>query len=288
MNKALRGLKLRPASPPGATRSGWRARRSGRSRTAGVSERFGPIALGYVHRAHFAAGAVVQVGERDGAIVVEPPFGLSAAQLEQNPRSPPSVSVKIYTKTGDAGQTGLIDESRVGKDDLRVSAYGDVDELNSVLGVVRGGAEESWPALDALLHDVQRDLFALGAQLADPKERIGEKKPKAAVGGDAQVTRLERAIDEHEAGELPALKAFVLPGGAPDRRPRAPGAGGVPARGARRGAAAPVRGRGPEARRLPEPALRPVVRARAVREPRRQRGEDRWWGFPCAGAFESP
>lgn len=117
--------------------------------------------------------------------------------------------MKIYTKTGDAGTTGLIDGSRVGKDDLRVSAYGEVDELNSVLGLAR--AEEAGPALDALLHEVQRDLFALGAQLADPKERIAERKQKAAIA-DARVQALEDAIDEHEA-ELPALKAFILPGG---------------------------------------------------------------------------
>jgi cob(I)alamin adenosyltransferase len=117
--------------------------------------------------------------------------------------------MKIYTKTGDTGETGLIDGSRVPKDHARVAAYGDVDELNAALGVVRTHAED--PALDALLAAVQRDLFALGAQLADPKERIAERKAKAAISA-GRVRALERAIDRREA-ELPALRAFILPGG---------------------------------------------------------------------------
>lgn len=117
---------------------------------------------------------------------------------------------KVYTKTGDDGQTGLIDGSRVPKDDLRVAAYGDVDELNAVLGLARGqaAAEDS-----ALLFHLQKDLFALGAQLADPQARIAERKAKAAVGDD-QVGFLERAIDAREA-LMPPLKAFLLPGGTP-------------------------------------------------------------------------
>jgi cob(I)alamin adenosyltransferase len=117
--------------------------------------------------------------------------------------------MKIYTKTGDAGDTGLIDGSRVPKHHLRVAAYGDVDELNAVLGVAL--ARKLDPELRELLLAVQRDLFALGAQLADPKARVAERKSKAALGED-RVRRLEAAIDAREAG-LPPLVAFVLPGG---------------------------------------------------------------------------
>lgn len=120
--------------------------------------------------------------------------------------------MKIYTKTGDRGETGLIDGSRVAKDHLRVASYGEVDELNAVLGVARAHAA-SHPELDALLHEIQKDLFALGAQLADPKAMVGERRAKAAVT-EAHVERLEKAIDEREAA-LPLLRAFVLPGGTP-------------------------------------------------------------------------
>jgi len=118
--------------------------------------------------------------------------------------------VKIYTKYGDTGETGLIDGSRVPKDDLRVAAYGEVDELNAVLGLARvqAAAEEA----DLLFH-LQKDLFALGAQLADPAARVGERKPKAAVTSE-QVASLERAIDAREA-LMPPLRAFLLPGGTP-------------------------------------------------------------------------
>jgi cob(I)alamin adenosyltransferase len=119
--------------------------------------------------------------------------------------------VKIYTRGGDKGDTGLVDGSRVPKDDARVAAYGDVDELNAVLGLVR--AQAGAGELDRLLADVQRDLFALGAQLADPKAMVAERKPKAAVT-TSHVERLERAIDLHQA-ELPPLQAFILPGGTP-------------------------------------------------------------------------
>ena len=119
--------------------------------------------------------------------------------------------MRIYTKTGDAGRTGLIGGSRVRKDQLRVAAYGDVDELAAVLGVAKAHSGDS--ALEALLHDVQRDLFAIGAQLADPKARVASRKAKAAVTS-AQVERLERAIDVRER-EMPPLTAFILAGGSP-------------------------------------------------------------------------
>jgi cob(I)alamin adenosyltransferase len=117
--------------------------------------------------------------------------------------------MKIYTKTGDGGETGLADGSRVGKHSLRVAAYGEVDELSAALGVVKSHSGDA--GRDALLREIQRDLFAIGAQLADPKARVASKKAKAAVT-QAQVARLEQAIDAR-AAELPALTAFLLPGG---------------------------------------------------------------------------
>jgi cob(I)alamin adenosyltransferase len=117
--------------------------------------------------------------------------------------------VKIYTRTGDKGDTGLIGSRRVPKSHPRVAAYGDVDELCALLGVVRAGSSDG--RLDGLLHEVQRELFAIGAQLADPKAAIGSRRAKAAVAPE-QVLRLEQAIDERQA-ELPPLAAFILPGG---------------------------------------------------------------------------
>jgi cob(I)alamin adenosyltransferase len=119
--------------------------------------------------------------------------------------------MKIYTRTGDEGKTGLIDGSRVSKDNLRVAAYGDVDELNAVLGVVKAHSQDKF--LSDLIHQIQRDLLALGAQLADPKAKIGTRKAKAAFP-EAQVKKLERAIDQRDV-VLPPLTAFILPGGSP-------------------------------------------------------------------------
>jgi cob(I)alamin adenosyltransferase len=117
--------------------------------------------------------------------------------------------VKIYTRTGDSGETGLFDGTRVSKHDLRVEAYGDVDELNAVLGLVR--AAGVGPDLDERLQRLQRDLFALGSRLADPRHRIAERVTKAALV-DEDVTRLEAWIDEAEA-QIPPLRRFILPGG---------------------------------------------------------------------------
>jgi cob(I)alamin adenosyltransferase len=117
--------------------------------------------------------------------------------------------VPLYTKTGDAGETGLFDGTRVSKADPRVAAFGDVDELNAWLGVVR--AQNSDPEIEGMLEQIQRDLFALGALLADPRQRIAARVGKATVT-DADVTRLERWIDGFEAG-LPRLRRFVLAGG---------------------------------------------------------------------------
>jgi len=119
--------------------------------------------------------------------------------------------LKIYTRTGDRGDTGLGDGSRVGKDTLRVECYGEVDELNAWLGVVRAQHEDA--GLDALLAQLQKDLFAIGAQLADPQAHVGDRKPKAAVTA-AHVKRLEDAIDARQE-LLPPLKAFILPSGSP-------------------------------------------------------------------------
>ncbi len=119
--------------------------------------------------------------------------------------------MKIYTRTGDAGETSYFDGTRVRKDDPRLDTYGDVDELNAWLGFVRASGLDS--ALDAELAQVQRDLFALGAQLADPGEKIAARVTKAIVG-DADVERLEAWIDRLE-GELAPLRRFILPGGGP-------------------------------------------------------------------------
>jgi cob(I)alamin adenosyltransferase len=119
--------------------------------------------------------------------------------------------VKIYTKTGDRGQTGLIGGTRVPKDHARVAAYGDIDELNAALGLAKAHARDA--DLVGLLREIQRDLFALGAQLADPTARVGTKKAKAAITA-GHIRRLEKAIDAREK-ELPPLTHFILPGGAP-------------------------------------------------------------------------
>jgi cob(I)alamin adenosyltransferase len=118
--------------------------------------------------------------------------------------------VKIYTKTGDAGTTGLLGGARVPKDAQRVAAYGDVDEANAVIG---SAAALARGPLAKLLAGIQRDLFAIGARLADPTHAVASRRAKAAVT-PAQVRKLEKAIDVRER-ELPPLRAFVLPGGTP-------------------------------------------------------------------------
>jgi cob(I)alamin adenosyltransferase len=117
--------------------------------------------------------------------------------------------VKIYTRTGDSGDTSLFGGQRVSKAGPRVAAYGDVDELNAWLGLVRADLQD--PQLESMLERLQRDLFAVGARLADPAHRIAERVTKAAVtAGD--IERLEGWIDELEAG-LPPLQRFILAGG---------------------------------------------------------------------------
>jgi cob(I)alamin adenosyltransferase len=119
--------------------------------------------------------------------------------------------VKIYTRTGDAGETGLFDGRRVSKADLRVDAYGEVDELNASLGVVLAAGVDA--SMAAMLEAIQRDLFAVGGRLADPAKRVAERVEKMHVTA-SEVTRLEQWIDQLEA-ELPPLRRFILPGGAP-------------------------------------------------------------------------
>jgi cob(I)alamin adenosyltransferase len=114
--------------------------------------------------------------------------------------------MKIYTKTGDLGQTGLFGGPRVGKDSPRIEAYGTVDELNSLLGVVR--AEGVDAPFDDLLGRLQNELFSVGGELATPNPAAHA----IPVIGAAQVVALEAAIDHFEKPLAP-LGQFILPGG---------------------------------------------------------------------------
>jgi cob(I)alamin adenosyltransferase len=117
--------------------------------------------------------------------------------------------VKLYTRTGDAGETSYFDGTRVRKDDARLDTYGEVDELNAWLGFVRAAGLDR--DLDEALVHIQRDLFALGAQLADPGEKLSARVTKAVIA-DADVERLEALIDSLEA-QVPPLRRFILSGG---------------------------------------------------------------------------
>ena len=116
--------------------------------------------------------------------------------------------MKIYTRTGDDGTTGLFGGGRRSKADLRVEAYGTVDEANAAIGVARAAGLPS--DLEAVVADVQGDLFTLGAELAC--EPGAESKLKLVLIENADAARLERAIDAAEEGLVP-LKSFILPGG---------------------------------------------------------------------------
>lgn len=122
------------------------------------------------------------------------------------------MAMKIYTRTGDRGDTGLFGGGRVPKNDPRVEAYGDVDELNAHLGLAR--AIEMMPRIDEVIVPIQRDLFALGALLATPDhEKMHEQLAKARIDED-RIAQLEHAIDDGES-ELEPLRAFIIPGGTP-------------------------------------------------------------------------
>lgn len=120
--------------------------------------------------------------------------------------------MKIYTKTGDSGSTGLFGGGRVPKSHPRVEAYGDVDELNAAIGFAR--SIEQMPRIDEVLVPIQRDLFAIGALLATPdREKMQQHLTKARID-DERVAELEHAIDESDR-ELEPLRAFIMPGGTP-------------------------------------------------------------------------
>ncbi|MBA9032807.1 cob(I)yrinic acid a,c-diamide adenosyltransferase [Rhizobium leguminosarum] len=119
---------------------------------------------------------------------------------------------KIYTKTGDDGTTGLVSGPRRRKDDLRVEAYGTIDEANSAIGLARLHTA-GLPELDAMLMSIQNDLFDLGADLATPD--TGEPPAYEPLRiAETQVDRVEHDIDQLNAG-LEPLKSFILPGGSP-------------------------------------------------------------------------
>jgi len=115
--------------------------------------------------------------------------------------------MKIYTKTGDDGTTALFDGTRVRKDDERVELYGDVDELNGILGLANSFIINA--DLKKAIQSIQKDLFALGAQLANPKHK--QQKEKADFD-ETKVTWLENQIDQMEKALNP-MKSFILPGG---------------------------------------------------------------------------
>ena len=116
--------------------------------------------------------------------------------------------MKIYTRVGDDGGTGLIGGGRVSKDHLRIEAYGTLDELSATIGIACSHSLN--PEICELLRTVQDDLFVMGAQLATP----GGATPSCGSISHADVQRIERGIDRYEAG-LPPLRTFILPGGVP-------------------------------------------------------------------------
>ena len=153
-------------------------------------------------RRRSGGGGTGSLGERDERLGIV--RGRSAVG-----RAHYNLTVALYTRTGDEGETGLFDGTRVSKHDLRVEAYGDIDELNALLGVVLAGSLDA--DLAELVAELQRDLFALGSRLADPRHRVAARVTKAELG-PADVERLERWIDRLDA-ETPPLRRFILPGG---------------------------------------------------------------------------
>jgi cob(I)alamin adenosyltransferase len=117
---------------------------------------------------------------------------------------------RIYTRAGDDGTTGLFGGGRVRKDDVRVDAYGEVDELNACVGFALSIATDEW--LEERLRQVQRDLFALGAHLATPAPRGNRRQPSLPDLPGARIAAMEMWMDEASA-TLEPLRAFILPGG---------------------------------------------------------------------------
>jgi cob(I)alamin adenosyltransferase len=118
--------------------------------------------------------------------------------------------VRVYTRTGDAGETGLLGEARVRKSDLRIEVIGSLDELNASLGLAVAVVAD--PSVRERLVDVQRDLFSIGAELADVRPAGDHAAGRTARLTAEAVTRLEATIDAAES-ELPRLTRFILPGG---------------------------------------------------------------------------
>jgi cob(I)alamin adenosyltransferase len=122
---------------------------------------------------------------------------------------------RVYTKTGDRGETALVGGKMVKKHSLRIESYGTLDELNAVIGIVRWanrqepGPEPARARIDAILERVQNELFNLGSQLATLPEDLAPTQPRIE---ERHVTALEREIDELNEG-LPPLRSFTLPGG---------------------------------------------------------------------------
>ena len=171
----------------------------------------GIIALGYVRRELADAG-----GARGRSLVVryEARAGdrhVAAVRAAFRRRRGIIRRMPLYTGVGDRGTTALFDGTTVPKDDARVAVYGDVDELNAVVGLARAAGLPD--DLDEMVVAVQRDLFAIGARLADPRSRISARVTKARIA-DADVGRLEAWIDRVD-GALPPLRSFILPGGGP-------------------------------------------------------------------------
>jgi cob(I)alamin adenosyltransferase len=117
--------------------------------------------------------------------------------------------MKIYTKSGDDGTTSLFDGSRVGKDNERVSVYGEIDELNAYLGLVVAHLPSTAEVLQKELQEVQKSLFALGAKLANPRDKAQKDK---ADFTEEKILFLEKAIDKMEESLKP-MTSFILPGG---------------------------------------------------------------------------
>jgi len=136
-----------------------------------------------------------------------------ATAVLPSPVAPPYVPpMSIYTKTGDTGETSLFGGGRVRKSDPRVAAYGDVDELNSAIGLAAATAPAGFE--HETLERIQGDLLAIGGRLASPDPKKVAKALEKATLDDARIRAMETAIDRADR-ELPELTAFVLPGGTP-------------------------------------------------------------------------